>query len=187
MYLLEICSDDAVYPEARRFRVERNDERLRKWALLPAGPGSRELLGLAALACCGYPFVRRLAADPGDLAGRHGSGLRVGYVLARHAPFDGRAQCPGIAAGGLRILPTAAGLDVHPDLDAIATPDVPRLQPALGAAYGPCSPWPWVRAWGRIAAATIFTSMTRGSAPRATRRCSTLADRKSTRLNSSHT
>ena len=30
MYLLEICSDDAVYPQARRFQVERNDERLRK-------------------------------------------------------------------------------------------------------------------------------------------------------------
>jgi hypothetical protein len=134
MYLLEICSDDAVYPEARRFQVEHDDERLRKWALLPAGPGSRELLQVSALACCGYPFVRRLAIDPGDLAGRHGSGLRIGYLLARHAPFDGRAQCPGIAAGGLRILPTAAGLDVHPDLDVIAVPDaIPRLSPALGS------------------------------------------------------
>jgi hypothetical protein len=134
MHLLEICCDDAVYPEARQFQVKHDAELLRRWDLVPAGPGSRELLRLAALACCGYPFVRRLAADPGDLAGRHGSGLRVGYLLARHVPYDGRAQCAGIAAGGLRILPASAGLDVHPDLDVIAVPDdIPRLGPALGS------------------------------------------------------
>ena len=95
--------------------------------------------------------------------------------MARHVPFDGLAECAGIAAGGLRILPTAAGLDVRPDLDVIATPGVPGCALPWGAAYGPCSPWPWVRAWRRTAAATIFTSTTRGSAPRATRRCSTPA------------
>ncbi len=134
MYLLELHSDDAVHPEARRFRVERGDEGLRKWTLLPAGAGSHELLRLAALACCGRPFVQRLAADSGGLAGRHGSGLRIGYLMAHHAPFDGRAECAVISAGGLRLLPTAAGLDVHPDPDAIAVPeDIPRLQPALGS------------------------------------------------------
>jgi len=133
MYLLEICSDEAAYPEARRFKVERNDESLRKWTLLPACPGNRELLLHAALVCCGHPFLLRLAAEPDVLAGRHGSGLRIGYLMARHAPFDGRGQCAVIAAGGLRILPTVAGLDVRPDLDDIAAPDVPRLYPALGS------------------------------------------------------
>ena len=134
MYLLELYSDDAVHPEARRFQVERVDERLRKWTLLPAGAGSSELLRLAALACCGRPFVQRLAADSGDLAGRHGSGLRISCVLARHVPFDVRRQCTGLAAGGLRILPTAAGPAAHPNLDAIAAPeDIPRLRLAVGS------------------------------------------------------
>ena len=64
MYLIDLYSDDAANPEARRFQVERVDERLRKWTFLPACAGNRELLRLAALACCGRPFVLRLAADP---------------------------------------------------------------------------------------------------------------------------
>ena len=133
MYLLDLHSDDALRLEARRFKVERNDESLRKWTLLPACPGNGELLRHAALVCCGHPFLQRLVAEPDVLAGRHGSGLRIGYRMARHAPFDGLAECTGIAAGGLRILPTVAGLDVSPDLDIIATPGVPRLRPALGS------------------------------------------------------
>jgi hypothetical protein len=73
MYLLDLHSDDALRPEARRFKVERNDESLRKWTLLPACPGNGELLRHAALVCCGHPFLQRLPAEPDVLAGRHGS------------------------------------------------------------------------------------------------------------------
>jgi hypothetical protein len=133
MYLLELCSDDALHSDARRFQVQRIGERLRKWTLLRAGAGSSELLRLAALACCGHRFVARLAADPADLAGRHGSGLRIRLLLARHAPFDD-LQRTGIATGGLRIMPTAAGLVAKPDLDATAVPKhIPRSRLSVGS------------------------------------------------------
>jgi hypothetical protein len=103
MYVLRIDYENARWNGNGRLSLTAGDREVRKWAVLPAGRASRELLRLTAVACSGVRFVPSLVSRAELLVGGRSPALHLESVHARHPPYDCDAgQCVG-GAYGLRL------------------------------------------------------------------------------------
>ena len=101
MYILGIDFENARWNGNGSFSLPVRNRKVRKWTILPAGRGSREMLRLAALACSGVRFVPRLVTAPTSLLANGSAPLRLESVHARHVPYDRHAGQTEVGAYGL--------------------------------------------------------------------------------------
>lgn len=103
MYLLSIHFENAGKNGEGRFCVEKTHGKIRKWTLLPSGPGQRELLQLMALACGGADFLARLPCKLQRFCRIPAGPLHLELMIARHAPRDAKISTPPVFGSGLEI------------------------------------------------------------------------------------
>jgi hypothetical protein len=82
--------------------LERDDDRISKWTLLPAGPSSLELLRLIATACGGTSLFSRLPLAWQSLWQNTARPLQVEYTLGLHPASAHGGRPVGLQGSGIR-------------------------------------------------------------------------------------
>ena len=138
MYLLETHTHNASKNGDRLFCVEKEARQIRKWTLLPSNTESEELLRLIALVSCGAPFAPHLPHEISSMFGDRSLALRVGYVVARHAPYDRSDHHSTIVGSVLRMDDHDAVISIrNQPKDELLSDDVVRFRSGLGSGNTP--------------------------------------------------
>lgn len=146
MYWLQIHTHNASKIEDGWVYVEKAGRQLRKWTLLPSCAETKELLRLIALACCGSPYASHLPHDISSMFYDRCSALRVGFMIARHSPYDRKDRGSAIVGTVLRADYNDANTTIRNDpKDALLPNNTVRFCPTPGSgntalfslAYGP--------------------------------------------------
>ena len=133
MYLLSLHYENANINDTGAFSFERKQGKIRKWTLLPAGPGRRELLQLMALACGGPGFLTRLPCDLGRFRRSSAAPIQIEIILVRHSPFDGRSFTPQLFGTGVEIDGEGRAKIVKENNCRMLPSGIPIFKPPLGS------------------------------------------------------
>ena len=105
MYLLDLFYDGAARNAPGVLSFRDSEGRLRKWTFMSASDEATERLRLAALACAGKVFVRRLGPAAGCCRAP-GAALRLEVLAVLHNPRDGVESFPPRVRAGAVLAPS---------------------------------------------------------------------------------
>ena len=105
MFLLNLFFENAEINRSDKFCFNKDHGKIRKWALLPPGKASQELLRLMAVACGGADFIPHLPYKLEQLFCNPFEPLRIEFILARHAPGDRKPHHLAITGSGIKVKP----------------------------------------------------------------------------------
>ncbi len=137
MYLLQIHTHNADKNGDNLVRIGSANQRISKWTLLPADTESIELLRLIAVVCCGIPYAPHLPFELSSMFSDRRLALYIGYVVARHTPYDYR-NCGSAIVGSVLGLNYKNGVtSLHRELKDTLLPDnTEQFRAALGTGNG---------------------------------------------------
>jgi hypothetical protein len=145
MHILRIHFEDTEVNETGDIDFRSGQSTLRKWTIWPESCQSIERLKLLAFICIGNRFLPQLINITPLTCRFNNNGLRIEFILSRHAPRDILAESrPVVAAGFLLSSDGFVSALKRRDCQHIS-PDIPFRRNSLGSgirqnfslAYGP--------------------------------------------------
>jgi hypothetical protein len=145
MHILRVHFEDTEVNGSGDIDFRYGQSTLRKWTIWPDSHQSVERLKLLAFVCIGSRFLPQLKKFTPLTCRSNTDGLRLEFVLARHAPRDILAESHPVVASGILVSTDGAVQALKKQDCKHVSPDIPFRRNSLGSgmrqnfslAYGP--------------------------------------------------